>query len=70
MTLRTRKFIGTILTVVYLTAYALIAMAVGGIFAVGRGMVVELVAFVVLGVLWIPGEMAIIKWMSRPDAET
>jgi hypothetical protein len=64
---RTRKFFGTIGTVTYLVCYALMAMAVGGIFAVGRGVLVELAAFIVLGLLWIPGAMVIIRWMSKPD---
>jgi Protein of unknown function (DUF2842) len=64
---RTRKFFGTIGTVTYLVCYALMAMAVGGIFAVGRGVLVELATFIVLGLLWIPGAMVIIRWMSKPD---
>jgi Protein of unknown function (DUF2842) len=67
MNIRTRKLIGVVVTVTYLIVYALIAMAVGGVFAVGRGMLVELVAFITLGLLWIPGAMLIIRWMSRPD---
>jgi hypothetical protein len=69
MTMRTRKFIGTILTVTYLIVYALIAMAIGGHFAVGGGLIVELVTFIVLGLAWLPGAMMIIKWMSKPDPD-
>jgi hypothetical protein len=69
MTMRTRKFIGTILTVVYLIIYALIAMAIGGHFAVGGGLIIELVTFIVLGLAWLPGAMMIIKWMSKPDPD-
>ena len=68
MTIRTRKAIGTIATVLFLIVYALAAMAVGGAFAVGRGPVVELLFYAVAGVLWLPVAMAIIRWMSRPDA--
>lgn len=68
MKLRSRKLVGTIGTVAYLTCYALVAMAVGGIFAVGKGAVLEFTAFVTLGLLWIPGAMVIIRWMSKPDA--
>ena len=65
---RTRKAIGTFATVFFMIVYSLIAMAVGGHFAVGRGMVVELVYFVIAGLLWIPVVMVIIRWMVKPDA--
>jgi hypothetical protein len=68
MTLRTRKFIGILLTIVWLLSYALIAMAIGGIYVLGRGMPLELPFYVVAGLAWVPVEMIIIKWMSRPDA--
>lgn len=68
MKIRTRKAIGTFATVAFLIVYALIAMAVGGAFAVGRGLAVELAFYVVAGVLWLPVVMAIVRWMARPDA--
>lgn len=68
MTIRTRKAIGTIGTVMFLIVYALAAMAIGGEFAVGRGLAVELLFYVVAGVVWLPVAMAIIRWMARPDA--
>ena len=67
MNIRTRKAIGTVATVLWLTIYALIAMAIGGQFVVGSGMAVELLFFVVAGVAWIPVTMLTIKWMTRPD---
>jgi hypothetical protein len=67
MTLRARKFIGTVLTVIWMILYSLIAMAVGGIYVVGRGMPLELPFYVLAGLGWVPVEMIIIKWMSKPD---
>lgn len=64
---RTRKAIGTVLVVGFLVIYALVMMAVGGEFAAGRGIVVELLFFAVAGLLWLPVAMAIIRWMMRPD---
>jgi hypothetical protein len=64
---RTRKAIGTFATVSFMIVYALVAMAVGGHFAVGRGMAVELIYFVLAGLLWIPVVMVIIRWMVKPD---
>jgi uncharacterized membrane protein len=66
MTLRTRKFVGTLATAGFLTAYSLVAMAVGGQVVAGRGLLFELPFYIVAGVLWLPVVMAIIRWMSRP----
>lgn len=67
MNIRTRKAIGTAAVVLWLTLYALVMMALGGAWIVGRGMAVELVFYILAGVAWIPVAMVIIKWMSRPD---
>ncbi|MCB1378240.1 MAG: DUF2842 domain-containing protein [Alphaproteobacteria bacterium] len=65
---RARKAVGTLATVVFLAVYSLVAMAVGGIFVVGRGLAFELPYYVVAGVLWLPVVMALIRWMARPDS--
>jgi len=67
MTQRTRKAIGTLVTVLFLAIYALVAMAVGGQYAVGRGAAVELGYYIFAGILWVPVVMAIIRWMAKPD---
>jgi hypothetical protein len=67
MQLRTRKAIGTILTVIWVFAYCLIVGAVGAILVIGRGMALELPFYVIAGFGWLPVEMWIIKWMSKPD---
>jgi hypothetical protein len=64
---RTRKAIGTIAVVAFIIVYSLVMMAVGGEFAVGRGLVVEILFFAIAGLLWLPVVMAIIRWMVRPD---
>ena len=64
---RSRKAIGTFATVLFIIAYALVMMAVGGVWVVGRGMVVELPFYILAGAGWIPVVMAIIRWMSKPD---
>jgi Protein of unknown function (DUF2842) len=70
MNIRQRKFIGTVATIAFLGVYALIAMAIGGQYVVGYGPAIELPAFILLGVGWIPVAMFLIRWMSRPDAGT
>jgi Protein of unknown function (DUF2842) len=67
MTQRSRKAIGTFATVLFLIVYCLMAMAIGGDIAVGRGAVVELLFYAAAGVLWVPVVMALIRWMARPD---
>jgi hypothetical protein len=67
MNVRTRKLLGIFANVIWLTVYALVAMALGGQFVVGHGMAVELPYYVLAGVAWLPVSMWLIRWMSRPD---
>lgn len=69
MKIRQRKFVGIVATIVFLMIYALMAMAIGGQYVVGHGAVIELLAFILLGIGWIPAAMVLIRWMSRPDPE-
>ena len=67
MTLRTRKFIGIVLTILWMAGYSLVAMVVGGIYILGRGVPLELPFYILAGLAWVPVEMIIIRWMSKPD---
>jgi uncharacterized membrane protein len=64
---RTRKAIGTATVILFIILYTLVMMAIGGEWAVGRGLAIELPFYVVAGALWLPVVMAIIRWMSQPD---
>jgi hypothetical protein len=66
MTLRQRKFIGMVAIVAFLILYCLIAMALGGILAVGLPRPFEVGFFIIAGLAWLPVVMLIIRWMSRP----
>lgn len=70
MKIRQRKFVGIMATIIFLVVYALIAMAIGGKYVVGYGLAIELPAFILLGVGWVPVAMVLIRWMSKPDAES
>lgn len=70
MKIRQRKFLGIVATIIFLVVYALIAMAIGGQYVVGYGLAIELPAFILLGVGWVPVAMVLIRWMSKPDAKT
>jgi hypothetical protein len=68
MTLRTRKLVGAIALLLFLTVYALAAMMVAIMMQVGASKVAELVYYPVAGLLWLPPAMWLVKWMQRPDA--
>lgn len=67
MTLRQRKFIGMVAIVTFLIVYCLIAMAIGGMVAVGLPLPLEIGFFIIAGIGWLPVVMVLIRWMSRPD---
>jgi hypothetical protein len=58
---------GMVAIVAFLIVYCLIAMAVGGMVAVGQPRPLEIGFFVIGGIGWLPVVMMIIRWMSRPD---
>ena len=65
---RTRKFIGIILTPLFLFIYVLVMMGFGAALAGhGVGFWGKLAFHAFAGVAWLPVVMVIIKWMSRPD---
>ncbi len=66
MTSRQRKLVGVVATVTFLIVYCLTAMAVAGDLLAGQNAAVQLLGYTVAGVAWLPGAMAIIRWMSRP----
>lgn len=68
MTQRTRKLIGTILLIVMITIYSLLALGVAGILEVrGVNAFVEFLYYVIAGLAWVLPAAVIIKWMSKPD---
>lgn len=68
MTLRTRKFIGAIALLVFLTVYALAAMMVAIVLQVSASKLAELLYYPIAGLLWVLPAMWLVKWMQRPDA--
>jgi len=65
MTPRTRKLVGTILLLVLIAVYSLIAMAVAVILQVNASKPVELLYYVIAGLLWVLPAGLIIKWMQK-----
>jgi uncharacterized protein DUF2842 len=69
MTMRTRKLIGTVLLLVMITVYTLLAMIVAVVLEVNTTSEwVELAYYAVAGLLWVVPAAWIIWWMSREDA--
>ncbi len=68
MTQRTRKFLGAILLFLLIAVYASLAVAVAIVLQVqnaNKGL--ELLYYVVAGLLWVLPAGALIKWMQTPD---
>ena len=64
---RQRKFIGIFACVIFVIVYCLIAMAIGGQYAVGTHPLLEAAYFIFAGFAWLPPVMLVVRWMSRPD---
>ncbi len=69
MGIRTRKFVGVVATVLVLCLYSLIAMVVGARLLIDVPVWVQLPAFIVLGLGWLPIVMKIIRWMGQPEPD-
>jgi hypothetical protein len=67
MTMRTRKLVGAVLLLLFLSAYALVAMLVAVALQVNGSKVAELIYYVVAGLLWVVPAGWLIKWMQKAD---
>ena len=68
MPVRLKKFIGTILLIVLVIVYALVATMVAVAQLAQSGPLVHLAFFFFSGLLWILPAMALIKWMVAEPA--
>lgn len=68
MTQRQRKFIGTIVLILLITVYALLALGVAVILQIRQANgLVEVAYYVIAGLLWVLPAGLLISWMSKPD---
>lgn len=67
MTIRTRKFIGTIILLLLLAVWSLVAMAVAQFPLITQSGLAQVIYYVVAGMGWVLPAMPLISWMSRPD---
>lgn len=69
MTQRHRKLLGTIGMFVLVIVYALLALAVAVVLQVNNASkFVELIYYIVAGLLWVIPAAMLISWMQKPDA--
>ena len=68
MTMRLRKFIGTIALLILATVWSLIGMAAAQMPWVANSGLLQAVFYVVVGMGWVLPAMPIVSWMSRRDA--
>jgi hypothetical protein len=68
MTIRTRKFIGTIALLLLVVVWSLMGMAAAQTPWLANSGLLQAIFYVVAGIGWVLPAMPIISWMARPDA--
>lgn len=63
---RVRTFVGTIAILVFVCVYALVAMALAESRIVDAPRLVQTIAYMILGIVWILPVMPLIRWMEGP----
>lgn len=66
MTSPTRRFIGSVLLVAFLCVYVFFALAVGDVIVASKPGWVQLIYFLIAGLLWVAPAGLLIKWMYAP----
>lgn len=67
MGIRTRKLIGTIVMLLFIGFYVIFAMAVAEGRITEAPKLVQTIAYIVLGLIWVVPLLPLIRWMGRPD---
>jgi Protein of unknown function (DUF2842) len=67
MSMRTRKFVGTIALLVLVAVWGLLAMALAQSVLTDINGFVAAIYYVVAGLGWVLPAMPLISWMARPD---
>ena len=67
MTIRTRKFFGTIALLVLVVVWSLLGMTIAQTPWLANSGLLQAIFYVVAGIGWVLPAMPIISWMSRPD---
>ena len=67
MTIRTRKFIGTIALLLLVVVWSLLGMAAAQMPWLAESGLRQAVFYVAAGIGWVLPAMPIVSWMARPD---
>ena len=67
MTQSRRKLIGTVVILVFVCVYALVAMALAQGRITDASKPVQTIAYIALGLAWVIPLLPLIKWMERKD---
>lgn len=62
-----RKLIGTVVIIVFVCVYALVAMALAQGRITEAPKLVQTIAYIALGLAWVLPLLPLIKWMERKD---
>jgi hypothetical protein len=68
MTIRTRKFFGTIFLLILVVVWSLLGMTVAQLPWLANSGLAQAAFYVVAGIGWVLPAMPIVSWMARPDA--
>jgi uncharacterized protein DUF2842 len=68
MTIRTRKFFGTIFLLILVVVWSLLGMTVAQLPWLANSGLAQAIFYVVAGIGWVLPAMPIVSWMARPDA--
>lgn len=66
MTVRQKKFIGTILLLILVVVWSLVAMALAQAPIIAASYGLQVAFYVIVGVGWVLPAMPLIKWMTGP----
>jgi Protein of unknown function (DUF2842) len=69
MKIRQRKLLGTVILLVLVIVWSLVAMALAQAPWIAASRLIQFFYYVVAGLGWVLPAMPIISWMSRPDVE-
>jgi hypothetical protein len=67
MTIRSRKFFGTIALLLLVAVWSLLGMTVAQTPWLANSGVLQAIFYVVAGIGWVLPAMPIVSWMARPD---
>jgi hypothetical protein len=68
MTIRTRKFFGTIALLLLITVWSFLGMSIAQFPVLASSGWLQAVFYVVAGLGWVLPAMPIVSWMARPAA--